>query len=252
MGQDYPALRVPRAPAVRPLACATMDGLRLRAACGVLGPVGFTAAWAAAGAGQAGYSVAVEHISGLAAPDAVRPHVMTAGFLTLGAATAAFAGALEQALGGRGRAGAVPVLVRAAGLAGLAAGALRRDRMLLDPPDPAPTPSWRNTGHDLASAVAYGAMLAAPVALWWRSRDDARWAPLGRPALAVAASTGALLGVFVTRVAEPWNGVLQRVAVTIPAAAMAVLAVRLLRRPPTPATGPQPRVRRWSRRGRLS
>src|SRR6266704_5068405 len=104
---------------------------RLRAACGLAGPVAFTAAWVVGTLRQAGYSVAEEHLSGLAAPDARNPEIMIAGFLTLGACTFAFASALEEALGGRGRAGRGPVLMRAAGIGTVAAGLLRRDRMLL-------------------------------------------------------------------------------------------------------------------------
>ena len=46
---------------------------RTRAACGLVGPAAFTAAWALATARQPGYSIANEHISGLAAPDAQSP-----------------------------------------------------------------------------------------------------------------------------------------------------------------------------------
>lgn len=203
----------------------------MRAACGLLGPAIFTAAWLAATARQKGYSVAVEHISGLAAPDASAPQVMTAGFLGLGAAALCFAGALQEALGGRRRAGTAPDLVRVAGLGTLAAGALRRDRMLLDAPGAAEPPTWRNHGHDLASGVAYAAVTAAPAALWWRTRRDPEWSGLAGAALGTCLATAALLGLFASRVAEPWNGVVQRVAVSIPNAAAAGLAVRLLTRP---------------------
>jgi Protein of unknown function (DUF998) len=72
---------------------------RLRAVCGLAGPVAFTAAWVVGTLRQAGYSVAEEHLSGLAAPDARNPEIMITGFLTLGACTFAFASALEEALG---------------------------------------------------------------------------------------------------------------------------------------------------------
>src|SRR6266536_1964008 len=78
---------------------------RLRATCGLAGPAAFTAAWVAGTLRQAGYSVAEEHLSGLAAPDARDPEIMIVGFLALGVCTFAFASALEEALGGRGRGG---------------------------------------------------------------------------------------------------------------------------------------------------
>ncbi len=212
----------------------TRGSLRLRSACGVLGPVAFTAAWVASTLRQVGYSVAEEHLSGLAAPDARGPEIMIAGFVTLGACTTTFASALEAVLGGRGRArhgraGPGPALVRAAGLATVAAGLLRRDRMLLHPPDAASGQSWHNHGHDLASAVIYAALIVAPLLLARRFRGDPRWSALRAPAVATSLGTSALLALFWSRAVEPWNGVVQRVAVTVPLAAMAALAAHLLR-----------------------
>ena len=110
---------------------------RVRAAAGIVGPVAFTTAWVASTLRQDGYAVAREQLSGLAAPDARDPWVMTTGFLTLGVSVALFASALEETLGGRRRAGPGPMLVRLAGLGVIAAGLLRRDQMLLPPPDTA-------------------------------------------------------------------------------------------------------------------
>ena len=73
---------------------------RIRAACGVVGPAAFTTAWMLSTTRQTGYSAANEHISGLAAPDADAPQLMTAGFLILGACTVAFASELDRQLRG--------------------------------------------------------------------------------------------------------------------------------------------------------
>jgi hypothetical protein len=205
---------------------------RLRAACGVIGPAAFTAAWVTSTMRQTGYSIAEEHLSGLAAPDARDPGIMIAGFVTLGACTTAFGSALEVALGGRGRAGAGPALVRGAGIATIAAGLLRRDRMLLHPAEAVAGQSWHNHGHDLASLGIYAALILAPPLLARRLRDDPRWSALRPAALATSAGTTALLGLFWSRAVEPWNGIVQRVAVTIPLAAMAALATDLLRHDP--------------------
>jgi hypothetical protein len=204
---------------------------RLRAACGLVGPAAFTAAWVASTLRQRGYSVAEEHLSGLAAPDARDPAVMIGGFLALGVCTTAFGSALETALGGRGRAGLAPALVRAAGIATVAAGLLRRDRMLLHPADAmGGGQSWHNHGHDLASLAIYVSLIAAPPLLARRLRDDPRWAGLAPYAVATSAATTALLLLFWSRLVEPWNGVVQRAAVTVPLAAMAALAIALLGR----------------------
>jgi Protein of unknown function (DUF998) len=204
---------------------------RVRAAAGVVGPVAFTAAWVASTLRQEGYAVASEQLSGLAAPDARDPWVMTSGFLTLGVSVVLFASALEEALGGRRRAGPGPALVRLAGLGALAAGVLRRDRMLLHPPDGPPGPqSWMNDGHDLASLAVYAALVAAPLVLARRFAAEAAWRPLAVPTLATGVANLVLLGLFTAKVIEPWNGVVQRVAVTIPLAWTVVMATRLLRR----------------------
>ena len=219
-------------------------GFRVRAACGLAGPVAFTAAWVASTLRQAGYSIAAEHLSGLAAPDARDPEIMVAGFVGLGACTIAFGSALREALGGRGRAGRGPALVQAAGIATVAAGLLRRDRMLLHPSDAVSGQSWHNHGHDLASGVIYASLLVAPLLLARRFRGDPEWDALRPSAVATAAGTTVLLGLFWSRTVEPWNGVVQRVAVTVPLAAMAALALELLGQwPARRGAGPRPGTR---------
>ena len=73
-------------------------------------------------------------ISGLAAPDARDPWIMITGFVVLGGCSVAFGSALHSELGGAGRAGPGPRLIQAAGVLTVAAGLLRRDRMLLTSP----------------------------------------------------------------------------------------------------------------------
>jgi hypothetical protein len=210
---------------------------RLRAACGVIGPAAFTAAWVTSTVRQTGYSIAEEHLSGLAAPDARDPEIMIAGFVALGACTTAFGSALEAALGGRHRAGAGPALVRGAGIATIAAGLLRRDRMLLHPAEATSGgQSWHNNGHDLASLAIYTALIVAPPLLARRLRDDPRWSGLRPAAIATSVASTAPLALFWSGVVEPWNGIVQRVAVTVPLGAMAAFATELLRHdhPPDP------------------
>jgi hypothetical protein len=206
-----------------------VGGFRLRAACGILGPLAFTGAWVAGSLRQAGHSMAEVQLSGLAAPDANDPGIMVAGFVVLGGCTVAFGSAVEEALGGRGRAGPAPRLIRASGAAMVAAGLLRRDRMLLDPPGVAvAAASWHNHLHDLASLVAYGASIAGPLLLARRFAGDPNWAPLRRPLLASALATGAAMALFVSPAMAPWAGIVQRVMVTIPLAGMLAIASRLL------------------------
>jgi hypothetical protein len=205
---------------------------RLRAACGLAGPVAFTAAWVAGTLRQTGYSVAEEHLSGLAAPDARNPQIMITGFLALGACTFAFASALEEALGGRGRAGLAPALIRTAGLGTVAAGLLRRDRMLLHAPGGVTGQSWHNHAHDLAGGVGYASLLVVPLLLARRFRDDPEWEALRAPAIATTIGSATLLGLFLSPAMARWGGIIQRVIATFPLGMMAALAVKLLGREP--------------------
>ena len=79
----------------------------------------------------------------------------------------------------------------------------------------------------MASGVAYAAMLAAPLVLA-ALPSGPRLGP-GQPSGAGArAGSAVALAVFASRVAEPWNGVVQRAAVTLALAAEVVIAVRML------------------------
>jgi hypothetical protein len=207
---------------------------RALALCGLIGPAAFTAAWAIGTVRQPGYSVAHEHISGLAAPDAETPLVMTAGFLALGSATVGFAAALDRRLSGHGHgarsAGAGPALIGVSGLTMVAAGLFRRDRMSNHPaPGESEGQSWVNDIHDTASVVGAVASSAGLFALAMRLRREPGLQDLARPTTIAAVAGTGLLAWFARGVTKPGNGLIQRAGVTIPLALMARLAVRLLR-----------------------
>jgi hypothetical protein len=203
---------------------------RAGAAAGIAGPAAFTGAWIAASLRQTGHPAAEIQISGLAAPDARDPWIMIAGFLVLGGCSVAFGAALRQALGGRARAGAAPWLIQGAGLATIAAGLLRRDHMLLT----SGSVSWHNHAHDVISAAIYVDLVAAQVLLAVRFGRDPAWIQWRPWLLASAGVTGAVLVAFAADTSAADAGILQRVAVTIPLAAIAAIAARLVR---TPASG---------------
>jgi hypothetical protein len=246
---------------------ASPRGVRFCALCGLAGPALFTAAWVVSSLRQSGHPAAEVQLSGLAAIDARDPQIMIAGFVALGAGSIVFGGALGQwlaaeaagpllraadgrmrggsarlagaacrppraggrlrAVGGLLAAGAGPWLVMAAGAAAVAAGLLRRDHMLLAGPGFAGE-SWHNQGHDLVSGAAYTAMIAAPIALSRRLRTEPGWAAVCPILLGLALVSGAALVLFASGVLEPWNGTVQRVAVTLPLAAEAIAAGRIL------------------------
>jgi hypothetical protein len=190
---------------------------------GVAGPLVFTAAWAVGSLRQAGLSAGEVQLSGLAAEDARDPQVMIAGFAVLGACTVALGAALRRA--GHGAAG--PWLMMAGGAAAIATGVLRRDHMLLTGPGFSGE-SWHNQAHDVASYVAYAAMLAAPLVLARRFRASRRWAVIARPVQGLTLASAAALALLASRAAEPWNGTVQRTAVTLALAAEALIGTRLL------------------------
>jgi hypothetical protein len=223
---------------------AEQVGKRACAVAGIAGPAAFTGAWIVSSLRQAGYPAAEIQISGLAAPDARDPWIMVAGFVVLGGCTVAFGALLHEALGGaagglgrgrgaaggrgRGRAGPAPRLIQGAGLLTIAAGLLRRDRMLLTPG----SVSWHNYAHDVVSAVIYVDLVAAQVLLAARfGRDpepgDPNWRPWRPWLLASGLATGAVLIAFAADTSAAEAGVLQRVAVTIPLVAIAAVAARM-------------------------
>jgi hypothetical membrane protein len=213
---------------------------------GLVGPVAFTAAWAVESLLQTGHAATEVQISGLAAADARDPWIMITGFLVLGGCSSAFGTALHRELGGSGRAGRAgragrprragggPRLIQAAGLLTVAAGLLRRDQMLLSAPA---HESWHNHAHDVVSAVIYVALVAAPLLLARRFRGDPRWNALRWPLVGASLMTAAVLVVFFTGAFPSSAGLLQRIGVSVPLAAVFAVAARLL------ALGSEPQSR---------
>jgi hypothetical membrane protein len=192
--------------------------IRAAAAAGVAGPAVFTGAWIVSSLRQSGYGAVEVQISGLAAPDARDPWIMITGFLVLGGCAVAFGEALREAIGGP-----APRLIQGAGAATIAAGLLRRDRLLLEP---GPV-SWHNQAHNVVSAVIYVDLVVAQALLARAFARDAAWRPWRGWLAASAAATAVVLIAFTADTSEPAAGVLQRVAVTLPLAAIAAIAARL-------------------------
>lgn len=203
--------------------------IRAAAAAGVAGPTVFTGAWIVGSLRQTGYGATEVQISGQAAPDARDPWTMIAGFLVLGGCAVACGEALHEAIGGP-----APRLIQGAGVLTIAAGLLRRDHMLLEP---GPV-SWHNQAHNVVSAVIYVDLVIVQALLARAFARHAAWKPWRRWLTASAAATTVLLSAYGASSSEPAAGLLQRVAVTLPLAAIAALSVRLAspREPAAPAT----------------
>jgi len=205
----------------------------LGAAAGVAGPAAFTGAWIASSLRQTRHGPGGLQLSGLAAPDARDPAIMLAGFLVAGGCTLAFGAALRAALRGTavGGGGPGPALIQVAGLLTVAAGLLRRDHLLLDAPG-APGASWHANAHDAISGLLYVDLVAAQAVLAGRFGRDPAWRGWRPWLLASAAATGVLLLAYATDVTGPAAAIWQRGAVTVPQAAVAAIAARLIWRGP--------------------
>jgi hypothetical membrane protein len=191
---------------------------------GVLGPAAFTAASIAAAFRQPGLAFTAPQISGLAADDARDPWLMISGFVVLGGCAIGFGTALGKALGGR-RAGPGPRLIQLAGVLTIAAGLLRRDHVLLTTgPE-----SWHNHAHDIVSAIVYLLLVVVPLLLARRFSGDRRWRGLAVPLIASSAGSAALLVAFYSSPGNSWDPTLQRIAVSLPLAAIVAVAIRLAR-----------------------
>jgi hypothetical membrane protein len=204
--------------------------VRVRALSGVAGPVAFTAAWVVASLRQTEHGPLSVQLSGLAAPDARDPWIMITGFLVLGGCMVWFGQELASDVGGP-----APRLIQGAGVLAVAAGLLRRDHMELTS-GPA---SWHNEAHNVVSLVLYLDLVVAQLLLARRFGVIPSWRPWRRYLLASGIATAAALAVFLPNTTSPSAGLLQRIAVTIPLAAMTAVAARLAGRP----NGGEPRTR---------
>jgi hypothetical membrane protein len=197
----------------------------------VMGPIAFTIAWIVGAVVQDEYSVRREDISALAALDAQNAWIMITGFLLLGAGIVALGAGLAGALKGR-PATVGSILVVVAGVGIIVAGLARNDcsselEACANRADA--DVSWHHATHDLVSLVVFLALVAASLLLARAFRGDQSWRDL-RPYSLITAVLGlVLLVLFITGVAGSWNGLLQRVFVTVLFLWIAVLGARLIR-----------------------
>ena len=89
--------------------------------------------------------------------------------------------------------------------------------------------SWHNHAHDIVSAVVYLLLVAAPLLLARRFSGDQRWRGLAAPLVASSVASGAMLLAFYSAPHDSWDATLQRIAVSLPLAAIVAVAIRLAR-----------------------
>jgi hypothetical membrane protein len=197
----------------------------------VAGPIAFTVAWLMGGFAQDEYSVRREDISALAALDAQNVWIMITGFLLLGAGTVALAAGLAGTLKGRPAViGSILVLI--AGVCIAVAGLARNDcsselAACADRVD-AGDVSWHHAVHDMVSLVIFLALVAASLVLARAFRRDERWRDLRIYSIVTGLLGFVLLILYVTEAAGSWNGLLQRLFVSVLFLWIAVLGFRLI------------------------
>ena len=198
----------------------------------MMGPIAFTIAWIVGAVVQDEYSLRREDISGLAALDAQYAWIMISGFVLLGVGMVALGAGLAGALRGRpARVGSILVVVAGVGI--IVAGLARNDcssqlDACVDRAD-AGDVSWHHVTHDLVSLVVFLALVAAALVLARAFRGAPSWRDLRSYCLITAVVGFVLLVGFITGVAGAWNGLLQRVFVTVLFVWIAVLGARLIR-----------------------
>jgi hypothetical membrane protein len=196
------------------------------------GPIAFTIAWLLGGLVQDEYSVRQEDVSALAALDAQHAWIVITGFVLLGVGTVALAAGLASTL--RYPSAVIgSVLLMIAGI-GLAAAGLARNDCSSELPACAARVdtgevSWHHQVHDNVSLIIFLALIAAPLVFARAFGRDHRWRPLRTYSIVTGLLGFALLVLYVIASAGTWNGLVQRIFVSVLFLWIAVLGFRLSR-----------------------
>jgi hypothetical membrane protein len=196
------------------------------------GPIAFTIAWLLGVLVQDEYSVRQEDVSALAALDAQHAWIVITGFVLLGVGTVALAAGLASTL--RYPSAVIgSVLLMIAGI-GLAAAGLARNDCSSELPACAARVdtgevSWHHQVHDNVSLIIFLALIAAPLVFARAFGRDHRWRPLRTYSIVTGLLGFALLVLYVIASAGTWNGLVQRIFVSVLFLWIAVLGFRLSR-----------------------
>ena len=94
--------------------------------------------------------------------------------------------------------------------------------------------SWHHEVHDNVSLIIFLALIAAPLVLARAFGRDDRWRPLRAYSIVTGLLGSALLVLYVIEPAPAWNGLVQRIFVSVLFLWIAVLGLRLARAAPSP------------------
>jgi hypothetical membrane protein len=196
------------------------------------GPIAFTIAWLVGGLVQDEYRLRQEDISALAATDAQHAWIMITGFVLVGLGTVALAAGLASTL--RYPSAAIgSVLLMIAGLGLIVVGLARNDCSSELPACAARAEagevSLHDQVHDNVSLVLFLALIAAPLVFARAFGRDDRWRPVRTYSIATGLLGFALLGLYVIGSAGTWNGLVQRIFVSVLLVWIALIGFRLSR-----------------------
>ena len=196
------------------------------------GPIAFTIAWLVGGLVQDEYSLRQEDISALAAMDAQHAWIMITGFVLLGLGTVALAAGLASTL--RYLSAAIgSVLLMIAGIGLTVAGLARNDCSSELPACAARVDagevSWHDQVHDNVSLILFLALIAAPLVFARAFGRDDRWRPLRTYSIVTGLLGFALLVLYVIGSAGTWNGLVQRIFISVLLVWIALVGFRLSR-----------------------
>jgi hypothetical protein len=207
------------------------DGSRRLPAAGAAGAAVLTIGWLVAGALQEGADVRRGAISDLGAANADKAWLWNVPLTVAGVLIAIFALGLYRVLRPSFTAGLGAVLIAIAGVGLALEGAVfQLDCRETEPAcEGRPSYSWQHSAHELETALGFLALLVAIVLLAPRFRREPGLRILWRYSLLSAAAFVVLL--FVSGLAEEsdWEGIVQRLLVTVLLAWIAVVGIRLAR-----------------------
>jgi hypothetical membrane protein len=184
----------------------------------VAGPIAFTIAWLIGGLVQDEYSFRQEDISALAALDAQHAWIMITGFVLLGVGTIALAAGLASTLKYPSAViGSVLLMIAGIGLAvvGLARNDCSTELQACAARVDAGEVSLHHQIHDNVSLIIFLALIAASLVFARAFGEDDRWRPLRTYCIVTSVLGFALLVLYVIEPAATWNGLVQRIFVSV-------------------------------------
>lgn len=194
--------------------------IRYLAAAGIVGPVLYTVTWLVLGFLDPTYSHTRDPISNLSAIGAPYALVMTSIILVFALLIVVFAYGLHRGLPPGSWAGPATLAIAGVGYAGIALAPLN----LAGLGDP-------NVPHTISASVTVFAMMLAPLFLYPRLRRNPGWKNLSGYSIAttILALAFAILASLPTFAG--WEGLMQRLVLSVVLVWMIAIAIRLYARP---------------------